>query len=232
MASVIMVVFFSLRSPEVMLGLPYTEATDMWSVGCVAAFLYLGCLLYPGRSEYDMMRYIVETQGHPPNTLLTLGLKTGCFFQRNSKNSFWKLKTPEQFYRETGIWPLETRSNKFCSLYHLLPIQPIRSEKSVDIVSESTGRLYFGDILSRMLELDAAKRLTPRQVLQHPFTSMHHMSRRYHVSSYVRSCFETVYQNRTTDSGIAVGGSLQRSSSSAHRVQQNLPSASAERGAC
>ncbi|TNN79242.1 hypothetical protein EYF80_010487 [Liparis tanakae] len=59
---------------------------------------------------------------------------------------------------------------------------------------------------------------------------MHHMSRRYHVSSYVRSCFKTVYQKKTTDSGKAVGGSLKQSSSSAHRVQQNLPSASVERG--
>lgn len=35
-----------------------------------------------------------------------------------------------------------------------------------------------------MLELDAAKRLTHRQVLQHQFTSMHHMANRYHVSPW------------------------------------------------
>ncbi|TNN63989.1 Homeodomain-interacting protein kinase 2 [Liparis tanakae] len=82
------------RSLEILLGLPYTEATDMWSLGCVAASLYLGCFLYPGMTEYDMMRYIVETQGHPSDTLLTPGLKTGSFFQYdgNSKNRIWKLK--------------------------------------------------------------------------------------------------------------------------------------------
>lgn len=46
----------SLRSPEILLGLPFTEAIDMWSLGCIAAILYLGTLLYPGRSEYDMVR--------------------------------------------------------------------------------------------------------------------------------------------------------------------------------
>nr|XP_020466935.1 homeodomain-interacting protein kinase 1-like [Monopterus albus] len=33
------------------------------SVGCMAALMYLGTRLYPGRHEYDMMRCIVETQG-------------------------------------------------------------------------------------------------------------------------------------------------------------------------
>ncbi|XP_039977780.1 homeodomain-interacting protein kinase 1-like [Xiphias gladius] len=43
------------RSPEIILGLPFTEAIDMWSLGCMAATLYLGTLLYPGMSQYDMV---------------------------------------------------------------------------------------------------------------------------------------------------------------------------------
>lgn len=45
----------SFRSPEVILGLPFTEAIDMWSLGILAAALYLGTLLYPGSNEYDMV---------------------------------------------------------------------------------------------------------------------------------------------------------------------------------
>lgn len=33
------------RSPEVVLGLPYGEAIDMWSLGCILAELYSGCVL-------------------------------------------------------------------------------------------------------------------------------------------------------------------------------------------
>ncbi|XP_029353074.1 homeodomain-interacting protein kinase 1-like [Echeneis naucrates] len=44
------------RSPEIILGLPFTEAIDMWSLGCIAAALYIGTLLYPGNSSYDVMR--------------------------------------------------------------------------------------------------------------------------------------------------------------------------------
>lgn len=38
------------RSPEVLLGLSYNGAIDMWSFGCVAAELFLGLPLFPGTS--------------------------------------------------------------------------------------------------------------------------------------------------------------------------------------
>ncbi len=41
------------RAPEVILGLPLNEAVDMWALGCVLAFMYLGRHLYPSRCEYE-----------------------------------------------------------------------------------------------------------------------------------------------------------------------------------
>lgn len=43
------------RAPEIVLGLPFSEAIDMWSLGCVIAELFLGWPLYPGSSEYDQV---------------------------------------------------------------------------------------------------------------------------------------------------------------------------------
>ncbi len=51
------------RSPEVLLGLPYTSAIDMWSLGCIAAELFLGLPLFPGNSEYNQLSRIVEMLG-------------------------------------------------------------------------------------------------------------------------------------------------------------------------
>lgn len=47
------------RAPEIILGLPFCEAIDMWSLGCVVAELFLGWPLYPGSSEYDQIRYLM-----------------------------------------------------------------------------------------------------------------------------------------------------------------------------
>lgn len=54
------------RSPEVLLGASrYTSRVDMWSLGCLAAELFLGLPLYPGVSDYDMLRRITESVGAP-----------------------------------------------------------------------------------------------------------------------------------------------------------------------
>ena len=49
-------IFPRFRAPEIILGLPFKEAIDMWSLGCVIAELFLGWPLYPGASEYDQIR--------------------------------------------------------------------------------------------------------------------------------------------------------------------------------
>jgi dual specificity tyrosine-phosphorylation-regulated kinase 2/3/4 len=41
------------RAPEIMLGIPYTCAIDMWSFGCIVAELYIGYPIFPGDSEND-----------------------------------------------------------------------------------------------------------------------------------------------------------------------------------
>lgn len=53
--------FFFFRAPEIILGLPFSEAIDMWSLGCVIAELFLGWPLYPGALEYDQVIFFSNT---------------------------------------------------------------------------------------------------------------------------------------------------------------------------
>ena len=50
----------SLRSPEVILGLPISEAADMWSLGGVLATLYLGSVPFPQRCQYYLVRNLIH----------------------------------------------------------------------------------------------------------------------------------------------------------------------------
>jgi dual specificity protein kinase YAK1 len=52
------------RSPEVLLGMSYTAAIDMWSLGCIAVELFLGLPLFPGTSEYNQLTRIIEMLGY------------------------------------------------------------------------------------------------------------------------------------------------------------------------
>ena len=51
------------RSPEVLLGMSYTAAIDVWSLGCIAVELFLGLPLFPGTSEYNQLTRIVDMLG-------------------------------------------------------------------------------------------------------------------------------------------------------------------------
>uniref|UniRef100_A0A669D1J8 Protein kinase domain-containing protein n=1 Tax=Oreochromis niloticus TaxID=8128 RepID=A0A669D1J8_ORENI len=90
-------------APEIMLGLPYDEAIDMWSLGLVAVQLATGLPLYPGEDNYDVLKFIIETQGQLPDHLLESGLYTDCYFIKDNFNEQrWTFKTQEQFQYETG----------------------------------------------------------------------------------------------------------------------------------
>uniref|UniRef100_A0A671YFE2 Protein kinase domain-containing protein n=1 Tax=Sparus aurata TaxID=8175 RepID=A0A671YFE2_SPAAU len=69
------------RAPEVIIQLPFDEAIDMWSLGLTIVEMATGYPMYPGDTEYDVLRYIVETQGQPPDHMLDSGVCTKYYFQ-------------------------------------------------------------------------------------------------------------------------------------------------------
>ena len=61
------------RSPEIIMGLPYTAAIDMWSLGCIVAELALGLPLFPGTSQFNQLCLIAEMFGWVPWPTAPLG---------------------------------------------------------------------------------------------------------------------------------------------------------------
>jgi dual specificity protein kinase YAK1 len=68
------------RSPEVLVGIPYDSAIDMWSLGCVAAELFLGLPILPGVHEHDQLGRITEMIAPLPDWMLEGGSKTPKYF--------------------------------------------------------------------------------------------------------------------------------------------------------
>lgn len=54
----------------------------MWSLGCIAAELFLGLPLFPGLSEFNQLQRIVELLGVPPDHMLVAGRASATYFNR------------------------------------------------------------------------------------------------------------------------------------------------------
>ncbi|CAH0561369.1 unnamed protein product [Brassicogethes aeneus] len=165
------------RAPEIILGLPFCEAIDMWSLGCVVAELFLGWPLYPGSSEYDQIRYISQTQGLPTEHMLNNASKTTKFFYRDMDSTypFWRLKTPEEHEAETGIKSKEARKYIFNCLDDIGQVNVPTDLEGGQLLAEKVDRKEFIDLLKRMLTMDQERRTTPGEALNHPFVRLAHL---------------------------------------------------------
>ena len=88
------------RAPEVILGVPYTAAIDMWSLGCILVELAIGTPLFGSENEEDQLNAIIEVLGNPPPSLVENGLKAKKFLGpkgkiKNAATPTGKLRIPE-----------------------------------------------------------------------------------------------------------------------------------------
>ncbi|KAK8271367.1 hypothetical protein V6Z11_D11G256900 [Gossypium hirsutum] len=175
------------RSPEVLLGYQYTTDIDMWSFGCIVAELFLGLPLFPGSSEFDLLRRMIEILGgQPPDYLLKEAKNTSKLFKcigsiHNMENgeissggrSAYQALTEEEYEARELKKPLigkEYFSHK--NLEAIVTNYPYRKNlPKEDIIKESQIRLALIDFLRGLVEFDPAKRWSPLQASKHPFVT-------------------------------------------------------------
>jgi len=126
------------RSPEIILGMPYDVAIDMWSFGCILAELYTGYPLFPGENEVEQLACIMEIFATPPQRILDNATRTKMFFDTNSNprlvpNSRGKTRRP--------------------------------GTKDLQMVIR-TSETKFVDLLMGCLKWDTKERFTPEDALQ------------------------------------------------------------------
>ena len=67
------------RAPEIFLGQDtYTEAIDMWAVGCIFGELLQHEPLFPGRTEVEMLERMVRLLGSPSEAIWPVRVLSLC----------------------------------------------------------------------------------------------------------------------------------------------------------
>jgi serine/threonine-protein kinase PRP4 len=148
------------RAPEIILGVPYDPALDIWSVGCTLFELYTGKILFPGRSNNQMLLLMMELKGRFNTKMIKKAQFGDLYF--DEMGNFQSLEKDRVTGSDTVRKVHVSKANRDLRA-RLLP----RSSKLAD--EESKPLLSFIDLLDKCLALDPARRITPREALSHPF---------------------------------------------------------------
>lgn len=139
----------SYRAPEVMLGLPYDQKIDLWSMGCIIAELWTGYVLFQNDSVQSLLARILGILGEFPYHLMTRGKYVPQYFTQDG-----------QLYQEIEGPPCAERGRR---LHLLVPKKTSLWQRM------RTDNKEFLDFLEQLLQLDPNKRPTATEALRHPF---------------------------------------------------------------
>lgn len=162
------------RSPEVMLGLPYTVAIDMWSLGCILVEMHTGEPLFSGSDQFDQMKKIVKILGMMPPKMIDQSNDQHRlqFFERGSltDTTRWVLKQKDAS-AEAAAKSIVPSVDPLASLAEVIGTETSRKKKYPTNEPGQSSRSYdmFVDLIHRTLTYDPQKRISPDDALRHPF---------------------------------------------------------------
>jgi len=67
----------------IVLGMQYDFAIDLWSVAVTIYELYTGRVMFPGKSNNEMLKLMMDLKGKVPNRIIRKGLLKDKHFDRD-----------------------------------------------------------------------------------------------------------------------------------------------------
>ncbi|THH07192.1 hypothetical protein EW146_g9392 [Bondarzewia mesenterica] len=129
------------RSPEVIMGMNYHMAIDMWSLGCILAELHTGYPIFPGENEQEQLACIMEVLGVPDKDFVNRSSRKRLFF--DSTGAPRPVVNSKGRRRRPGTKTLA---------------QAMRCDDEL-----------FIDFVAKCLVWDPERRIKPQNAMRHPF---------------------------------------------------------------
>jgi len=133
----------SYRAPEVMLGLPYGQKIDVWSLGCILAELATGKVLFHNSTPPAILARIEGILGPIPQNMVLKGKYSPKFFTSDGRI----------FEKNSQTGQIEF-------------LRPKRTSLAKRVGDADAGLLNF---ITCLLQVDPARRPSAVEALQHPW---------------------------------------------------------------
>ncbi|KAF2296268.1 hypothetical protein GH714_037175 [Hevea brasiliensis] len=143
----------SYRAPEVILGLPYEQKIDLWSLGCILVELCSGEVLFPNDAVVMILARMIGMLGPIDLEMLVRGQET-----------------PKYFTKEYDLYYMNEETNQ---VEYIIP-----EESSLEHHLQ-TYDAGFIDFVRSLLEVNPLRRPTAREALEHPWLSYSYESNSY-----------------------------------------------------
>ncbi|CAF4962691.1 unnamed protein product, partial [Rotaria sp. Silwood1] len=147
------------RAPEIILGMQYDFSIDLWSVAVTIYELYTGRVMFPGKSNNEMLKLMMDLKGKIPNRIIRKGMLKEKHFDRDCNFLYHEIDKVTERDKITTV----TNINPCRDLLSLLVGHQRLPEDQMKKV------LQLRDLLDKILIFDPQKRLNIKQSFEHPF---------------------------------------------------------------
>ncbi|KAK6627428.1 Serine/threonine-protein kinase PRP4 [Polyplax serrata] len=147
------------RAPEIILGISYDFAIDMWSAGCTIYELYTGKIMFSGKSNNQMLKFFMDLKGKIPNKVIRKGIFKDQHFDNQCNFLYHEVDKV-------------TEREKIVTMSTVTPTRDLQSELvgNQNLPDDQARKVsQLRDLLEKIMMLDASKRLSINHALTHPF---------------------------------------------------------------
>eukprot|EP00927_Polykrikos_kofoidii_P048926 TRINITY_DN43094_c0_g1_i1.p1 TRINITY_DN43094_c0_g1~~TRINITY_DN43094_c0_g1_i1.p1 ORF type:complete len:645 (-),score=160.80 TRINITY_DN43094_c0_g1_i1:52-1920(-) len=158
------------RAPEIVLAAKYGQSSDTFALGASLFEIFCGKILFPGRSNNDMLRHFMDLKGKLPHKMIKSGLTWKNHFDENLDFKFVDVHKATKKKVTRIVTDCSAKRSILDLVMQRVGVEKQRSENKEDQLYVKKAK-QFAELINQMTTIDPERRPSPEELLKYPFLS-------------------------------------------------------------